>query len=154
MAEEKEQKLTEDDLKAIDKDIDTAKASLDQDTLKKVREEAKAEVEKEMVAKKELEDKDSKIADLQKRLEESTKNSAEALDKLKSKVDEMVTSKQVMQPKDPFTPAQGQTTNAQGNPNMNADNLTDKEVDRIEVESGKAFFGEEKYDSMRRDLGL
>lgn len=109
MVDEKKESVdfTKEELEAINKDIDTAKQSLSsksQDEEKaKIKEQLRKELEEENKAKMEQEAKDAKIAELEKQLQEVQSKTSDTLSDLQKKLDDSISSKQVINQKSPFT---------------------------------------------------
>lgn len=134
---------SQEELKQIEADIQKARDSIvSKETsalIAKAKEEAKKEAEKEFLTNskiKELEDEKEKLRQEQVNKE---REAATQLEALKKKVDELTSSKAPINFKDPFRPAGSQQNNNQGQ----SLNLTEEQINNIEFESGKAFFGDE-----------
>ncbi len=139
MAEEKKEEKTivsDADIKAIEADIAKAQNNINtkevDEKIKQVKEETKKEVIKEITEKQKLEEIEKQNAELKKQLEEKEKTFKESFTNLKSKVDDLVTSKATIEVADPFT---------EPNVSDKIDKMSDEEIDKIEEESKRAFFG-------------
>lgn len=146
MAESKDESviITDDEKKAIDKDIAEAKAALvskdTQDQIAKAKNEAKAEAEKEFQLKKQLEDAEKAKQELQAKIAAQEKETAERLAKLQSKVDELVTSKASINVVDPFKNQPKEALKQQ------VDGWSEEQVEAFQEASAREFFGD-AYDA-------
>lgn len=146
MAESKDESviITDDEKKAIDKDIAEAKAALvskdTQDQIAKAKNEAKAEAEKEFQLKKQLEDAEKAKQELQAKIAAQEKETAERLSKLQSKVDELVTSKASINVVDPFKNQPKEALKQQ------VDGWSEEQVEEFQEASAREFFGD-AYDA-------
>ena len=125
-------KLSADEITAINKDIEDAKSKLltNNDSLaSKIREDIMRELE----LKRQIEDSSKKNKELEDKLKEQETKAAETLNALKIKVDELTSSKAVVTNGSPI-----KTPQDVGHP---ADKLDDNQVELIEQESARAFFG-------------
>jgi len=141
--------LTPEDKAAMQKDIDDAKKDLVSDdtskAIEKAKVDAKAEAEKEFATNakiKELEDANKKLLDEQT---EKEKKSAEQLDALTKKVDDMTTSKANINQQDPFQ--------ATPQPDMKSkiDSISDEGALDLQEKAAEQFFGKEGYAMIQRD---
>ena len=136
--------ISEEDKKAIDKDLADARASLvskaTQEQMDKVKAETRAEMEKELQLKKQLEEAEKSKQELQAKLAAQEKETAERLNKLQSKVDELVTSKAPVNVVDPFKAQPNVALKQQ------IDSWTPEQVDEFQEASAKEFFGD-SYDA-------
>jgi multidrug efflux pump subunit AcrA (membrane-fusion protein) len=132
------------ELAAINADIASAQSALvskgTEELIQKAREEARKEAEKEFLVNQRIKEIETQKAELQKRLEDKEKASAEELDKLKTKVNELVSSRASIQVQDPFR-----------NPVNTGQELSEEKITQIEVASARAFWGDDAYDDMLRE---
>lgn len=142
---EENNNVPRDEWDAINKDIKSAKDSLvSKDTEAKIqaaKEEAKKEAEKEFQTNQKLQELEEQNKKLQEEKENKEKEAAEKISKIQSKVDELISSKAPVNKDDPFS-------NGEGNDKKGIDQWTDEEVNKLEEEHAKAFFGEEQYNRM------
>jgi hypothetical protein len=138
--------LTKEELAQIDKELNALKTKVSGDAVSKAKEEGRQEAFKEAEIKKQLEDKDRKLVELENSIQKQKEIAETSLKEMQEKINKMATSKAYMDIKDPFS-EQGER--AQG---FNPDKLTEEEIRRIEEESARAFFGPD-YDRMKRDSG-
>jgi hypothetical protein len=131
--------ITPEEKAAIDKDLADAKASLVSKATQEQLDRAKAEAEKELQLKKQLEEAEKEKKILADKIAAQEKETAERLSKLQSKVDELVTSKAPATIVDPF-----KSTN-DGLKGQIA-SWNDDQVDAFEEASAREFFGDD-YDA-------
>ena len=137
--EEPKVNLSKEDIDAINRDIDNVKSKLvskeTQDVISKAKEEAKAEALKEVEIQRKIEELEKEREELAKAKEDQEKLANEELSKLKTKVDELTTSKQTIASEDPFVKK----------PEMSqeVDKWSDDKVKQIEEESARRLFGED-----------
>jgi TolA-binding protein len=145
MSEDKKEtkSITKEDVEQIEKDIQDAKSSLVSKEVDMKLEEMKTKAKEEALAEIEMQNKlreqEEQNRKLQEQLEAKEKEAAEKLNSLQQKVDEMVGSKAAFQPVDPFKNEPHQST--EGVPDVKR--MSDEQVDDIEMESARAFFGDE-----------
>jgi hypothetical protein len=101
--------LTQEDLDAINKDIEDAKASLNPKKEEKtptsaddLRDSIKQEILRELESKKKQEEEQSRIAREQKEAENAKRQAEEKINALKARIDEMAESKAVVDVRSPF----------------------------------------------------
>ena len=139
MTETKESTLTKEDIDAINKDIEDAKSSLiSKETDMKIEEmkkQAKEEAMKELEVQRKLEEQERMNKELQEKLNEKEKEASERLSRLQAKVDELASTKQAMKPADPFQ--------VQEAGKINIKSLSEDDINDIETNSARAFFGED-----------
>lgn len=120
------------DLDALRKEIDQASNSIVSEDVRKLieaeREEARKQAMKEAENSQYLKEKEAEIAQLKKEQEEKERKSAEQLDALKKKIDELASSKQVVNNDNPFKSAPTPTK-------KQPFDLDDKDLDIVERES-------------------
>jgi len=138
--------LTKEELAQIDKELNALKTKVSGDAVSKAKEEGRQEALKEAEIKRQLEDKDKKLAELESSIQKQRELAESSIKDMQEKINKMATSKSFVEVKDPFA-EQGER--ARG---FNPDKLTDEEIRRIEEESARAFFGPD-YDRMKRDVG-
>ena len=130
--------LTEEEKKQVDADIDNAKKELVskdvEDKIEQVKQETKEQVTKELETKQRMDELQKQNETLQKQLEDKEKGFAESFDKLKTKVDDMVTSKAEVKVEDPFKEPDTAA--------KEIDKMSDEELDKIEERSGREFLGD------------
>jgi len=106
--EESKVEFTQEELDAINKDIEDARKSLNpkKDESPKnsddLRNSVKEEIMRELEEKKKQEEEQARIVKEQKEAEESKKQAEEKINALKAKIDEMAESKAVVDVKSPF----------------------------------------------------
>jgi len=145
--EEQEDQLTPEDLKEIDSDLEKLKSSYSSEVIDKARKEGKDEAAKEFQIKKELEEKDRKIKELEENMKKQQESASKAITDIQEKVNTMTTSKAFNpNPEDPF-----QRRPDQGNNVLNIENMSDEQINEIEENSAKLFWGKEQYLRMRRE---
>jgi hypothetical protein len=136
MAEEPKQ----DDMDSLSKDIEQASAMLvakERDAVAdKAREEGRKEAEREFQLNQQLEEQAKKMKELEEQLAKTRGTAEEQLSAIKTKVDEMASSKAVLSKAPPMSGV-----------SADVERLNDKQLDMIEVRSAKAFFGPD-YDRM------
>jgi len=129
--------ITKEELTSIEKDIADAKAKLvskdTQEAITKAKEEGKEQATKEAELQKKAEEAEKKTEELQKQLEEKEKLALEKLEKMESKINEMVSSKQIIAAQDPFNTDVAMTEKV--------DKMSDEEVNNLEERSARQFFG-------------
>jgi len=137
---DKNDEISEEEQKAIEADIAKARSSLVskemEERLERVKQEATAQATKEAEIKHQLEESQRKQKELEEQMRNKEAEYAKSFDALKSKVDEMTSSKAPVNIQDPFK----QPTNGT-NPN-DVDSWDDEKVDQVEEESARAFFGD------------
>jgi len=138
--------LTKDELAQIDKELESLKSKVSGDAVSKAKEEGKAEAMKEMEIKRQLEEKDKKLIELESSIQKQKELAESSIKDMQEKINKLATSKLPADLKDPFTE---QGSRSAG---FNPDKLSDEEIRRIEEESARAFFGPD-YDRMKRDSG-
>lgn len=125
--------LSQEELSALKKDIESAKSVLSskeaEDKLQKAKEEGRLEAEKELRLQQALETEKSKAIELEKKLKDKELESAKQLEALQKRVDDIVSSKGVIS---------NSSVNTGGHP---VDKLTEEQVNRVEENSARAFFG-------------
>jgi len=134
--------LTAEEIAQMQKDIEEAKSKLVSKDSEAIITKAKEEAMKEIEAKQKLEaekkaqeDKDKLIQELQAKIANQEKEASSKFDMLQKRLDEMATSKAVIQPQDPFA--------SETKSNNNIDKWSDEELRRIEEESARKFFGDD-----------
>jgi len=136
--------LSAEEKAAIEKEIAEAQEKLvskdTQNEIAKAKEEAKKEAEKEFTTNQKIKELEEEKKKAEEERIAKEKESAEKLDALKKRLDEMATSQQPVNLDNPFN------ENNKGNKEVN---MTDEDVKNIEVESARAFFGND-YDKMLR----
>jgi len=144
---EEKEALTEDDLLELKKETERLKASLIGDStnelVSKTKEDTRAQVEKEMELKQKLEEQERANTELQAKLDKQKEESASKFDDLTGKLDSLIASKQVISKQDPFGSAPPEDSK------VAIENLSDEQVDSIEDNSAREFFGSD-YDTMNR----
>lgn len=130
--------MTQEEIDKIKADIADAENKLvsqgTQDVIAKAKEEAKAEALKEVEVQKKLEELEKEKESLVKSKEDQEKASSEELAKLKTKVDELTTSKQSIAGEDPFLKTPGLS--------KQVDDWSDDKVRQIEEDSARKMFGD------------
>jgi uncharacterized protein YhaN len=133
----KEDVLTEEEKNQINRDIDDARSKIvsrDVDAkIQQAKEEARREAEKELGMKQKLDELEKAKKELESKMETKEKEYAESFGKLKTKVDELVSSKAPIQMENPFSAPQA---GAQA-----IDRMTDDQIEKIEDSSAREFFG-------------
>lgn len=128
-------KLSKEELEALNKDLESAKKSLStkeaEDLVSKAKEDAKKEVEKELRMKAELEAEKLRAAEMEKKYKDLEIEKANQLIALQKRVDELASSKGVA----PSAPSQNTGI---GHP---IDKLSDEQIEDIEARSAREFFG-------------
>lgn len=145
MSEEKTKKdepLNEEDIKKINDDIKKTQEELVSEQTKKVieteKQKAREEVLKDVEAKKLVEEKEVENVALKKQLEEQEKKSAQQLDSIQKKVDDMVSSQSTSAGGNPFEGDNNDTDSSKM-----VDNWSKEKVDGVEEASARAFFGDD-----------
>jgi hypothetical protein len=130
-----EKVLSSEELIALNKDIETAKHSLSsketEEAIVKAREQGRLEAEKELKTNQAIQEEKARVVELEKKLKDKELEASTALSALQKRVDEMASSKGVI-------------SNPQNLINMGGhpvDKMTDAQVDRVEEEAARAFFG-------------
>lgn len=139
MSETEKPKVDPKQLEKIDEELNKARRELvsteTQSAIDKAREEARAQALQEAEVKKQLEEKEKEIAAMKKRIEDQEKNSAEKLQMFQKSIDEMKESQAIVNVKDPFKEG--------GKSTLDPEKMSDEEINRIEMNSGRQFFGPE-----------
>lgn len=135
MSEGETDKLSAEELAALNKDLDAAKKSLSskeaEDIITKAREEGRQEAEKQMKLEAELSAEKLRATDLEKKFKDLETEKANQLVALQKRVDELASSKGVV--------SQASTQNTgTGHP---IDKLSEEKIDEIEARSAREFFG-------------
>lgn len=148
MAEDKPT-ITKEELEALNKDIDVAKSSIvskeTQEVIQKAKDDARVEAEKEFELKKQLDEQKQEADRLKAQLADNEKKAADQLEAMKTKVDAAIESQAVVQSQNPFNPHESQQSSTE-----TVEQMSDEQVNNIEYESAKEFFGE-SYRSIMRD---
>jgi hypothetical protein len=128
-------KLSQEELDAINKDLENAKKSLStkeaEDLVSKAKEEGKQEATRELQMKAELEAEKLRVADYEKKFKDLEVEKANQLIALQKRVDELASSKGVA----PSAPSQNTGI---GHP---IDKLSEESIEEIEARSAREFFG-------------
>jgi hypothetical protein len=124
--------------KKILEEIQKAKASLvskeTEDKIAKAKQEERARVEQEIKEKQERESKEKELADLKAKLEQQERASADRLEALQKKVDELITSRAPIRQEDPFK------NETRSKPGLDIDNMSEEELEKLEEELKRQFF--------------
>jgi hypothetical protein len=127
------------DFEALRKEIEDADKTLVsedvQKLLKEEKEAARKEAEKEFLVNQRLKEKEAEIENLKNASVEEQKKAAEQLAYLKAKLDELVTTKQVVNNENPFKKKE----EAEPTQNEMIAKLTDDDIDAIEYGSLQAI---------------
>jgi len=136
MAEDNKEQITKEELEQLNKDLDSAKSNIvSNEVTKKIeeaKEEAKKEAEKEFITNQRIKDIEEEKKQLQSKQEEAEKKAAEEIEALKTKVNEMISSKSSISQEDPFS-KEG------GNADSSIESLSDEDTDAIEKRSMDMF---------------
>lgn len=136
------EELTKEDLDQINKDIQDVKQSLvskeTQDAAEKAKKETEERIKQELELKNKLAEQEKANAEMKKKIEETEKLAADKLMTLQKKVDDLASSKAVLNREDPFRQV--------SNSNNEVARWDDAKVAAVEEESARAFFGSD-YDS-------
>lgn len=127
------QPLTQAELDNINKDIESAKQSLSTKSTEEIEKKIRLQLEKEFLLKQQLQEKENKAKELEQKLQDQEKKSSETLNALKSKVDELASSKAVVPNTNPLQRASSETNIV--------DKMSPEQIEDIEQESARAFFG-------------
>jgi len=138
---EKEEKkgstISKEEMEAISRDIQSTKESLvtkeSQDAEAKAKAAGKEEAQKEFELQQKLKEQEEANKKLQEELEKTKTETAEKLNIVQKKVDEMIGSKASVESKNPFETAVGLS--------KEVDNWSDDKVNEIENRSARKFFG-------------
>lgn len=133
MSEENKSDLNQEDIDAINKDIEDAKSKLvskeTEDKIAQAKEEAKKEAEKEFAVNQKVKELEEANQKLQEEKEAKEKEAAEKIANLAEKVNTYVESKQVVTNNEtPF-----------GSNNTDVEKIPDEDIEKIENESYVAF---------------
>lgn len=138
-SKQEENTLSQEDIDSMNKDIKEAKDSLvskeTDSKLEEAKKQAKEEAKKEMEVQKKLEEQEKTNKELQEKLEAKEKEAADKLSKLQSKVDDIIGTKQAVQPADPFQ--------SKESGKVDVKRMSDEEINALEENSARAFFGED-----------
>ncbi len=150
MVEDKKESnsLSKEELDQIQKDIDDAKNAVNKDALSDAKAKGKKEAKKEFEHEAELKKSKEEITKLTEQLKTQQKTADEQFNLLKDKVNSLAESKAVVNMKDPFDNNVDNSINKPKNP----ENWSDEQVREYEENSAKAFFGEEAYENMKRQM--
>lgn len=143
--EPKKDPVSQDEIDAIKKDIEAATQSLGNkntnDAVEKALKEERARLEREFELQKKLEEQERKAKELEAKLAEQQKKAEESLTQLRTKVDEMVSSKQVINTDPALRPPAG----------LNANRYSDSDINLIEENAARQFLGP-AYDRVKNGL--
>jgi Skp family chaperone for outer membrane proteins len=133
MSEENKSDFNQEDIDAINKDIEDAKSKLvskeTEDKIAQAKEEAKKEAEKEFAVNQKVKELEEANQKLQEEKEAKEKEAAEKIANLAEKVNTYVESKQVVTNNEtPF-----------GSNNTDVEKIPDEDIEKIENESYVAF---------------
>lgn len=146
--------FTKEELEAIQQDIEEAKKNItkkehpvDVENLKK---DIEAKVKKEYEMSKQLEDAQKAKADLEKQLKEVNEQSEKRLGELTKKVDELAESKAVID-KTPFDKNDAPNLESKEYKMKRVDEMKEQELEELEEEAGREFFGDAWLDRHREN---
>lgn len=133
---------SEDEVKAIQEDINKAKSSLvskeTDDQIAKAKEQARLEAEKEFTTNQKIQELKAENERIQSEKLEKEKEFADKFSQMNEKINEMIGSKQPVVPENPFKGNQSTGPNQ-----VNVESLSDDAVNAIEEKSAELFFGED-----------
>ncbi len=134
----------EKDIKAIQEDMNKAKAKLvskeAQEQIQQAKQDARQEAEKEFVTNQKIKELEEKNAALANEKLASEKEFAEKFSKMNEKVNELIGSKQPIQAENPFKANESKGPDSFG---RDVTHLTDDAIDKIEKKSAEMFLGED-----------
>lgn len=139
--------LSKEDYDQLNKDLEDAKKALAGQTseeVKKMKQEVVQEIEQRIAQEKEKEAQAKKKAEEEK-LRQAERDKIAAMEKTIQELQK--SSKQIVNPADPFAPAEN-SPEGRIKASEYVDKLSDDELDTVEDEAGKAFFGEEGWSAI------